>query len=163
MASTSTSAGLKKLVNEDTSWSGPLMIQDQSGDSKVVHMHCIFDGHGGSDCSKYLQSNWNIEVQKRLLDGLAVEQSIKAAVAQVESNCLANIQQKVFSSRSGSTLLSVLLLPDNSNTKGKLVVANVGDSRAIKVSNNGRKIVRMSTDHTPALEKDRIEKAGGFA
>ena len=137
------------------------MVFDQKEDTKVVHMHCIFDGHGGIDCSRYLQNNWNMEVQKKILEGLPILESIEAAVAQVESDCLANIKSKAFSSRSGCTLLCIILLPDVCNTKGRLVVANVGDSRAIKASKGGRKAIRISTDHTPALEKDRIEKAGG--
>ena len=47
-------------------------------------------------------------------------------------------------------------------TKDKYYVANIGDSRAILSRNN--QAVTLSNDHKPDLpvEKERIEKAGGY-
>uniref|UniRef100_A0A453BE82 protein-serine/threonine phosphatase n=1 Tax=Aegilops tauschii subsp. strangulata TaxID=200361 RepID=A0A453BE82_AEGTS len=57
--------------------------------------------------------------------------------------------------RGGSTAVTVILL--NGET---LVVANVGDSRAV-VCEGGR-ARQLSVDHEPLRERDAIERRGGF-
>lgn len=57
--------------------------------------------------------------------------------------------------RGGSTAVTAILI----NCQ-KLVVANVGDSRAV-ISKNGR-AKQLSVDHEPSVEKEHIENRGGF-
>jgi serine/threonine protein phosphatase PrpC len=71
-----------------------------------------------------------------------------------------NSQQSINSVLSGSTGVIGLFL------KEKIVIANVGDSRAVLMvrKSNGRiRIKPLTTDHLPTLEaeRDRILKAGG--
>jgi len=40
-------------------------------------------------------------------------------------------------------------------------VANVGDSRALMCINGGKNYVRLSNDHKPEYERERIELYGG--
>jgi serine/threonine protein phosphatase PrpC len=48
-------------------------------------------------------------------------------------------------------------------TSDNIYCANVGDSRAIAVQKNGF-VIELSHDHKPndLIEKERVEKAGGF-
>ena len=57
--------------------------------------------------------------------------------------------------RGGSTAVTAILI----NCK-KLVVANVGDSRAV-ISKNGV-AKQLSIDHEPSKERSSIEDRGGF-
>jgi protein phosphatase 1L len=60
--------------------------------------------------------------------------------------------------RGGSTAVTAILISCDDSVK--LVVANVGDSRAV-ISTNG-KAKQLSVDHEPNMEKDIIEEKGGF-
>jgi len=57
--------------------------------------------------------------------------------------------------KGGSTAVTAILI----NCQ-KLVVANVGDSRAVICQNGVAK--PLSVDHEPNMEKDEIENGGGF-
>lgn len=60
--------------------------------------------------------------------------------------------------RGGSTAVTAILI--SSNDSVKLVVANIGDSRAV-ISKNG-KAEQLSIDHEPSMEREIIEEKGGF-
>jgi protein phosphatase 1L len=60
--------------------------------------------------------------------------------------------------RGGSTAVTAILI--GSEKSVKVVVANVGDSRAV-VSRNGV-AKQLSVDHEPNVERPTIEKKGGF-
>lgn len=55
----------------------------------------------------------------------------------------------------GSTAVTAILINGR-----KLVVANVGDSRAVICKNGVAK--QLSVDHEPSKERDNIESRGGF-
>lgn len=57
--------------------------------------------------------------------------------------------------RGGSTAVTAILIDGQ-----KLVVANIGDSRAV-ICENG-KARQLSVDHEPSKEKQYIESRGGF-
>lgn len=57
--------------------------------------------------------------------------------------------------KGGSTAVTAILI----NCQ-KLVVANVGDSRAVICKNGVAK--QLSVDHEPEKERDNIENRGGF-
>lgn len=58
-------------------------------------------------------------------------------------------------SRGGSTAVAAILI-----NGVKLLIANVGDSRAISCKNGRAK--PLTVDHEPEREKDLIESRGGF-
>jgi len=60
--------------------------------------------------------------------------------------------------RGGSTAVTAILI--GSDKSVKLVVANVGDSRAV-INKNGV-AEQLSVDHEPNMERQTIEKKGGF-
>lgn len=57
--------------------------------------------------------------------------------------------------KGGSTAVTAILIDCQ-----KLVVANVGDSRAIICNNGVAK--QLSVDHEPSTEREEIENRGGF-
>ena len=113
----------------------------------------VFDGHGGSGISEFLQIFLLPEIEKRLQDdhGAGIEEVMKAAIAEIDKQAL-QIERFTFE---GSTAVVVKL------HEGKWVTANVGDCRAV-LSREG-KAVDLSNDHKPnaPTERERIEKAGG--
>lgn len=65
------------------------------------------------------------------------------------------LEQSMKLGRGGSTAVTAILI----NVE-KLVVANVGDSRAV-MSKKGV-AYQLSVDHEPSKEKEKIESKGGF-
>lgn len=65
------------------------------------------------------------------------------------------ILEDVAGSRGGSTAVTAILID-----RKKLMVANVGDSRAIKCGADGVK--QVTIDHEPYKEKAAVESRGGF-
>ena len=65
------------------------------------------------------------------------------------------MEKAVHFGRGGSTAVTAILIDCH-----KLVVANVGDSRAVICKNGVAK--QLSVDHEPSREKILIESKGGF-
>ena len=80
------------------------------------------------------------------------ENAIRKAYHITDTNIL---DKAVDLGRGGSTAVTAILI----NCQ-KLVIANVGDSRAV-ISKNGE-AKQLSVDHEPTTEKDSIENRGGF-
>lgn len=80
------------------------------------------------------------------------ENAIKKAYRRTD----AEILEKAFElGKGGSTAVTAILINGE-----KLVVANVGDSRAVICKNGVAK--QLSVDHEPSKEKKLIENRGGF-
>lgn len=126
-----------------------------------ISWFAVFDGHGGQLVSR--------ESSARVLDEITstpewvksprTTESITAALHKGFLNmddALRNLADvKNGEDHSGSTAISSMVTPTH------IIVANVGDSRSILVSDN--KAIAMSEDHKPynQAENDRIVKAGG--
>jgi len=143
----------------------------------------VFDGHGGSDLSKYLAEelmNNILNADQELFDELAqnsinlkqetinerIKQAIKKAFLETDS-----FEGQIFKELTdgirdliknldnmkfpGSTAVACLISPTH------IYLINCGDSRAILVSDNQIKIATL--DHKPnnPLETERINNAGG--
>lgn len=65
------------------------------------------------------------------------------------------MEEAVDLGKGGSTAVTAILIDCK-----KLVVANVGDSRAV-ICNNGT-AKQLSVDHEPSVERGSIEERGGF-
>jgi len=100
------------------------------------------------------------------------EESLRLAVQEASSVTDAQFLSKVRERElnDGSTLILGLLFPDDSGNPlrygdCKLLVANVGDCRAVlcRGSNGQQSAIRISNDHKPDRkdERRRIEKMGG--
>ncbi|KAK4758934.1 hypothetical protein SAY87_020235 [Trapa incisa] len=155
---------------------------------KELGLFAIFDGHLGHDVANYLQTHLftNILKQVRHLSFASVtdlcitfycikkqissmvlyffrcnyqhdfwtdtESAIKRAYRSTDEEIL---NKAMVLGKGGSTAVTAILINGE-----KLVVANVGDSRAV-ISRNGV-AKQLSIDHEPSKEKRLIESRGGF-
>ncbi|XP_010447984.1 PREDICTED: probable protein phosphatase 2C 58 [Camelina sativa] len=115
-------------------------------------LFAIFDGHLGHDVAKYLQTNLFDNILKEKDFWTDTENAIRNAYKSTDAVIL---QQSLKLGKGGSTAVTGILIDGR-----KLVVANVGDSRAV-MSKNGV-AHQLSVDHEPSREKKEIEKRGGF-
>lgn len=81
-----------------------------------------------------------------------MRKAIKRAYKKTDDEILDKVKQL---GKGGSTAVTAILIDGH-----KLVVANVGDSRAV-LSKNGV-AEQLSVDHEPTREKREIESRGGF-
>ncbi|EFJ26555.1 hypothetical protein SELMODRAFT_36694, partial [Selaginella moellendorffii] len=133
-----------------------------------VGVFAIFDGHIGSQASEFLVQNFEPKLRANLrgsldassskIDAGVVRAALEKTIAELESSFL----KEAYKNRwpAGSTACVAVV------TDEFMVVANVGDSRAIAcVRDGGEKLVAkaLTSDHHPELpaEKHRIEAAGG--
>ncbi|GLU06389.1 hypothetical protein SLE2022_234290 [Rubroshorea leprosula] len=115
-------------------------------------LFAIFDGHLGHDVAKYLQTHLFSNILKEVDFMTETEDAIKRAYHSTDAEIL---DQTVHLGRGGSTAVTAILINGQ-----KLVVANVGDSRAV-ICKNGV-ATQLSVDHEPSKEKRMIERRGGF-
>jgi len=120
--------------------------------------YAVYDGHGGDKASKYCDKHM-MEYVMENMDKLAANPS-DADVESAFKEAFIALDDKFLEKRvdDGSTACVAHIIHDGK--KGKLYVANAGDTRAIVV-NADQSLVEMSQDHKPDLpsEKKRIEAA----
>uniref|UniRef100_A0ACD5Z214 Uncharacterized protein n=1 Tax=Avena sativa TaxID=4498 RepID=A0ACD5Z214_AVESA len=123
-------------------------------DGETVGLFGVFDGHGGARAAEYVKKHLFSNLIKHPKFMIDTKSAIAETFNHTDSEFL-----KADSSHSrdaGSTASTAILVG------GRLVVANVGDSRA--VVSKGGKAIAVSRDHKPDQtdERQRIEEAGGF-
>ncbi|CAN1123649.1 Probable protein phosphatase 2C 58 [Linum perenne] len=126
-------------------------------DLKHVNNHelglfAIFDGHLGHDVANYLQNHLFGNILKESDFWSDTESAIKNAYIKTDAEIL---EKALTLGKGGSTAVTAILINGE-----KLVVANVGDSRAVICKNGVAK--QLSVDHEPSKEKRMIESRGGF-
>lgn len=126
------------------------------GEGGRIGLFAIFDGHGGSEVADYLQKNLYDIVLDHPTFCTDPKQAIRESYIAIDQRILDMGEiSKVW--RAGSTATTAFLLD-----KGRrLVVANVGDSRA--VLSRDSTVVDLSVDHEPQKPKERqmVESKGG--
>ncbi|KAI4383316.1 hypothetical protein MLD38_009168 [Melastoma candidum] len=115
-------------------------------------LFAIFDGHLGHDVASYLQNHLFDCILNQPDFWTDTETAIRRAYRTTDKEIL---EKALVLGKGGSTAVTAILINGQ-----KLVVANVGDSRAV-VSKNG-KAIQLSVDHEPSKEKGDIESRGGF-
>ncbi|CAM6009339.1 unnamed protein product [Sphagnum balticum] len=122
-------------------------------DGEEVGMFAIYDSHGGDAVARYLQEN----LFRNILHGGGVGSDPAGATRDAYLLTDRKILESVIG-RGGSTAVTALL----SENGGRLIVANVGDSRAV-LSKDG-KAVQVSVDHDPGrpVERANVEARGGI-
>ncbi|OMP09907.1 phosphatase 2C (PP2C)-like protein [Corchorus olitorius] len=121
-------------------------------DDKELGLFAIFDGHLGHDVAKYLQNHLFNNILKEHDFWTKTEEAIKRAYHSTDAEILDKAR---LLGRGGSTAVTAILINGQ-----RLIVANVGDSRAVICKNGMAK--QLSVDHEPSKEKSMIEKRGGF-
>nr|CAB3458043.1 unnamed protein product [Digitaria exilis] len=118
-------------------------------------LFAIFDGHLGHTVPDFLRSHLfdNILSEPEFLSD--PQTAIRKAYQLTDQKILEKASEL---GRGGSTAVTAILI--SSDKSVKLVVANVGDSRAV-ISKNGV-AEQLSVDHEPNMERQSIEKKGGF-
>lgn len=123
---------------------------------KPMAFYGVFDGHNGSDAATYLKENLlNFILEDVDFSAQGLQKAVKNAFLKADC-ALAEPESRV-DERSGTTALVAMVLGRS------LLVANVGDSRAVLGKRWG-KAVQLSSDHKPtsSAERSRIESLGGF-
>jgi len=117
----------------------------------------VYDGHGGSKASKYLETAM-VDAVSKLKDPTNVDELKKACLA-VDAEFLKRVDER----EDGSTCVFSIVTP-NEKKKGTYTITsvNIGDSRALLLHADGT-VEALTEDHKPQNEEemDRIQKAGG--
>ncbi|KAL2236137.1 UNVERIFIED_CONTAM: putative protein phosphatase 2C 59, partial [Sesamum indicum] len=123
-------------------------------DGEMVGLFGVFDGHGGAQAAEYVKRNLfsNLVRHPKFLSD--IKSAIVDTFSHTDSEFLKNESDQ--NKDAGSTASTAILLGD------RLLVANVGDSRAVIC--RGGDAIAVSRDHKPnhTDERQRIENAGGF-
>ncbi|GAV65358.1 PP2C domain-containing protein [Cephalotus follicularis] len=115
-------------------------------------LFAIYDGHLGESVPAYLQKHLFSNILKDVDFWTDPNSSIFKAYEKTDEAILSHRPDL---GRGGSTAVTAILINGR-----KLLVANVGDSRAV-LSRKGQ-AVQMSVDHEPNTERGDIENRGGF-
>mmetsp|Transcript_148757 Transcript_148757/g.273090 ORF Transcript_148757/g.273090 Transcript_148757/m.273090 type:complete len:673 (+) Transcript_148757:107-2125(+) len=130
----------------------------------------VFDGHGGTQVAdhiaKQLHKNIMVQFRQKQVQPASRDEKIRAGIKeaflQTDKEILSMAERKKFE-QVGSTAVTALLHGNPKlGTALRLVVANLGDSRAVLC--RAGQAVAASEDHKPQRidEKKRIERAGGL-
>ncbi|CAI0438609.1 unnamed protein product [Linum tenue] len=123
-------------------------------DGEIVGLFGVFDGHGGARAAEYVKQN----LFSNLINHPKFISDTKSAIADAYNHTDSEfLKSEITQNRdAGSTASTAILVGD------RLLVANVGDSRAVIC--RGGNAIAVSRDHKPDQtdERQRIEDAGGF-
>ncbi|XP_043917258.1 protein phosphatase 1K, mitochondrial [Protopterus annectens] len=141
----------KRKVNEDRYSISQL--------AENILYFAVYDGHGGAVAAEFCEKHMHQFIQRFLAEEDDLELVLFKAFLEIDKTFASYIRASIDASviNSGTTA-TVALLRDGI----ELVVASVGDSRAILCRKGKAK--RLTEDHTPERkdEKERVKKSGGF-
>ena len=125
-----------------------------------ISYFAIYDGHGGNNCSNFLQEKLHSLLFNSEYFPLYTIQAINDAYnkAEMEFKSLAfDSKNGKLLNKSGSCTISVLILDE------WCFITNLGDSRGLMSFDSGNHFYQITRDHKPndPIEKSRIEKVGG--
>lgn len=123
-------------------------------DGETVGLFGVFDGHGGARAAEYVKQHLFSNLIKHPKFISDTKSAIADAYSHTDSEFLKSDNSQ--NRDAGSTASTAILVGD------RLLVANVGDSRAVIC--RGGEAIAVSRDHKPdqSDERQRIEDAGGF-
>ncbi|KAI4374697.1 hypothetical protein MLD38_012660 [Melastoma candidum] len=121
-------------------------------DDNELGLFAIFDGHLSHEIPDYLRSHLFDTIIQEPDFWTMPERAIRRAYRITDETILEKAAQF---GKGGSTAVTAILI----NCQ-KLIVANVGDSRAVICRNGVAK--QLSVDHEPRTERESIENRGGF-
>ena len=145
--------GLYKDFNEDRVSVNSLVKKPTSSKMKTwpkISYFGIFDGHGGEECSEFLNNNFLNYLTENKNFPFDIKIAMVETFQKIEEDffklkCNTTLEE---SDKSGTCAL-VSIIFDN-----KIYIANIGDSRAIMSLNGGTKIKQLTFDHKPENIKE---------
>merc|ERR1719203_718083 len=154
--------GLKKTLQDR-------YVSDEAMEELGVYF-AVLDGHGGTQvadhAAKQLHKNILCQFRQKQVQPASRDEKIKAAVreafATTDKEILGLAERKKFDQCGSTALVALLHGNPKLGTALRLVLAHVGDSRAVLC--RGGQAVAVSEDHKPERldEKKRIERSGGL-
>jgi len=167
-------------------------VQNGNPQIAPIGLYAVFDGHGGSEASNFAARTFPSYVAKYLKDGVRCSEALYRAFEDTEGLFLERVvvsdfdgdeEDAVASDTASKSMTStttveprhrrsdplegsiagscaVCVLLDSPNDR--MVVANIGDSRAVLC--RGGKAIALTRDHKPTCPDEiaRIVQAGGF-
>jgi serine/threonine protein phosphatase PrpC len=133
-----------------------LNINGEDSGKNEINFFGIYDGHGGTYVSKYLEKNIsNYYLDKKF--SAPFDENFHNQVFQIIQN---QLLKSTFGYSNGSTCLLNMMYRFGDSIH--MNVVNLGDSRLTIVYTNGES-KSITTDHKPDhhVEKSRLEKMGG--
>ena len=122
----------------------------------------IYDGHGGEGCSEYLRDNLHkLICSNNEFFPDNIPEAIKLGFQKAEKEFINKYSlndKKEIIDKSGSCAVIILIIDK------KIYVANVGDSRCLLSTENGKKYIEVTQDHKPNAPNEikRIKRYGGY-
>ncbi|KAI3753736.1 hypothetical protein L2E82_25797 [Cichorium intybus] len=129
-----------------------VFAQFKQVDGNELGLFAVFDGHLSQEVPDYLRSHLFDNIINEPDFWTEPEEAIRRAYEFTDSTIMNKAIKK---RKGGSTAVTAILI----NCE-KLVVANVGDSRAVLCQDGVAK--QLSVDHEPNKERKVIEEKGGF-
>jgi len=140
-------------------------MEDEFFISQKRDFCAVFDGHGGEAVSRYLRQNLYANLQAALpmhnnittITAFDYQEALKSGLDKVDKE----VQRISHWSFQGSTAVAAWIHYEEETKSSTLIVANVGDSRAILARNSTP--IALTQDHKPETprERKRIESRGG--
>ncbi|KAE9616999.1 hypothetical protein Lal_00034141 [Lupinus albus] len=129
-----------------------VVAQFKQVDNHELGLFAIFDGHSGHNVPDYLRSHLFDNILKEPDFWTEPLDAVKRAYTMTDSTILEKSGEL---GKGGSTAVTAILV----NCQ-LLIVANIGDSRAVICQNGVAK--PLSVDHEPTTEYEDIKNRGGF-
>ena len=148
----------RRPSQEDQHLATSFSLRLPKGEIYPVQLFGVFDGHGGSEASLYMEKHLQNELMKTLIhfhpEGKLTDEGIWNALKLAFVNLSDRFKQ--LDQNSGTTATVAMILD------GKLWTANVGDSRTI-LEDSSKGTFQLSEDAKPSdtRYKKGIEKRGG--
>ena len=136
----------------------------------LTHFFGVFDGHGGKRAAEWAHSNLVDNLLREIKSSAGVtadansrrelDSAVASAFLKTDHEFLRQAMQRGMAD--GSTGITCMLQQLSGQTQRRLLVANLGDSRAVMVKRNGS-AEPLSEDHKPNRpdERARVQAAGG--
>ncbi|TMW61031.1 hypothetical protein Poli38472_014492 [Pythium oligandrum] len=144
------------------------------GDANFT-MYAVIDGHLGTRAASYVQDHVGTLISERFQSANVSATSgatreflehvlLRQVFLELHEGYIADqrrVDESIVTHDFSGCTLSVVIIFHN---EGRLLSANVGDSRAIFVESSDDPVQQLTTDHWPNApeEKSRIESSGGF-
>ena len=145
--------GLYKENNEDRVSVCSSVKKPASSKMKVwpkISYFAVFDGHGGEECSEFLEKNFLNYLVENANFPFDIKLSMVEACQKVEEGFFKEFcKDKIEDSNSSGSCALIAVVFDN-----KVYIGNIGDSRAIMSICGGTKVKQLTMDHKPDNVKE---------